>query len=341
MTEENNNNNNNENNNENNNNLRQELRVDFLRWADFEAANEVPAMFRPNNNVPNPPQNNIPFAIGEEITREDIDRNHIPWREINMFLSNGDVRYRYIGNTNNQNNRVVIQENTEKKVEKTTEKKSVKRSTTSQEKGKKIALITTAFGVLFKKIYPNLIILTDQDRITSQLLSSIDLLIFSGGEDINPSLYGERNNGLSFGVNPERDSFEMPILNWAREHDKHIYGTCRGHQLINVAVGGSLYQDFTSEGLGQHYRTHGLEFDKGSENSIIRKFFEKEMVSSAHHQGVKRVGRYLRQVCTHKGLNEGSESDLIITTQFHPEFDWTPDPNNAANKFFNYLAKEW
>jgi len=183
-------------------------------------------------------------------------------------------------------------------------------------------------------------------------MPTVDMVIFDGGEDINPALYGERN--LYSFYNDKRDEEETNILRYYTALPfPRFSGVCRGHQLLNVFYGGSLWQDISKQLLGlkgvMHPSPHKVSVLKN--RSLIRKelniekFFSQSTpfyVSSLHHQAVKNLGRgftqsliwtYQRAAC---GLNEGIENKdgNIRAVQSHPEFK-----NFATDGvLFSYLA---
>lgn len=153
------------------------------------------------------------------------------------------------------------------------------------------------------------------------------LVIFSGGEDISPAIYGEKNRYSS--IQPNRDAIEMAVLKHALPLGKKILGVCRGHQLVNAGLGGKLVQDIQFELGMSHNSNHELEYL--NKESVVATYFER--VNSMHHQGVITVGNGLEPTTFWNGVYESCESDTIITVQFHPEF---MDYN--AQSFFNYIA---
>lgn len=177
-------------------------------------------------------------------------------------------------------------------------------------------------GLKVASSYPGLVYIDVVDKS--------DLIILTGGEDINPSIYNEKNLHCH-GVNPYRDSLEIRVLNLALELGKHVLGICRGHQLINAYLGGVLAQDlYMNLGMDHNYQ-HELKI---LEDGIISKFFPE--VNSMHHQGVTVPGVNLTPTSFYNGVYESCESEKILTVQFHPEF---MDGENVDN-FFNYIT-EW
>ena len=156
------------------------------------------------------------------------------------------------------------------------------------------------------------------------------LVIFTGGEDINPKLYNQKNKYSYY--RDERDYLEEKIFKQALYMNKKMLGVCRGHQLINALLGGNLVQDISRELKMHHQGYHNLDILK--EDSIISRYFPDD-VNSMHHQGVTKVGRTLTPTTFHNGVYESCESDGIITVQFHPEF-----MGKYSNDFFRFI-KSW
>jgi putative glutamine amidotransferase len=160
------------------------------------------------------------------------------------------------------------------------------------------------------------------------ILDGVSALVLSGGEDINPSIYGQSNTHSRW-INKERDTFEIKLLAKAVQKGLKILGICRGHQLLNAVMGGTLYQDIYVEGFG-HGGLHALGV-----NEFGRSLFGSHVIdtNSMHHQGVRDVAPDFNQFAIHSdGLIEGiySEKYKAIGVQWHPEvmqshqevFDW-------------------
>jgi putative glutamine amidotransferase len=166
------------------------------------------------------------------------------------------------------------------------------------------------------------------------LYERIDGLLLSGGGDIQPQYYGEPAHEKLGTVDPARDFAEIPLARWAAADGKPVLGICRGAQIINVALGGSLYQDITTqiESDLQHdlsyarqdwtFLAHDLEL---APNSHLAALFETTRMStnSLHHQSLKAIAPGLRPVgWAPDGVVEaieGSTSNFMIGVQCHPE----------------------
>ena len=151
-----------------------------------------------------------------------------------------------------------------------------------------------------------------------------DGLILCGGNDIEPMYYGEEMNG-AVSIDHERDAFEMELAKKFIEAGKPVMGICRGHQLLNVYFGGSLYQHI--DNVEEHRvegtvaKTHKVTATKGS---ICYDLYGDEfIVNSIHHQAVKELGAGLRvTMISEDGKTVEAfehESLPIFGVQWHPE----------------------
>jgi putative glutamine amidotransferase len=131
------------------------------------------------------------------------------------------------------------------------------------------------------------------------LLDRVDALLLAGGADIDPASYGEEPHPETKGTWPERDAFELSLTRRALERDVPVLGICRGMQLINVAMGGTLDQHLPeSIGDGRHrstagtFGTHHVRLAEGT-LACEAAGTDGLLVMSHHHQGVAKVGEGL------------------------------------------------
>jgi putative glutamine amidotransferase len=172
-------------------------------------------------------------------------------------------------------------------------------------------------------------------RAADALLDGIDGLVLSGGSDLDPGYYGEESVPELGVTLPARDAFEMALLEHALRRQVPIFGICRGMQILNVALGGTLYQDLPSQMdhmvlLGHRQvtpkwqPTHEVEVDEGSGVAKILGTDELK-VNSYHHQAIKDLASGLVAVAySPDGVIEAVESgDLskrwMIGVQWHAE----------------------
>lgn len=185
-------------------------------------------------------------------------------------------------------------------------------------------------------------LLDDEDALRGAYEACSGILI-PGGVDMDPATYGEAPHEKLGRIDPARDRVELQLTRWAVEDRKPLLGLCRGLQVINVAAGGSLYQDLDAqlEGAIKHdyFPNYGFERDHLSHEvavapaSRLRSLVDLEQlpVNSMHHQGVKQLGTGLRACAVASdGLIEAVESTgghWMVGVQWHPEVFDADDPH--------------
>lgn len=173
--------------------------------------------------------------------------------------------------------------------------------------------------------------------LTEPSLENASALLLTGGRDIDASLYGEQRHAEADEPDPGRDAFELTLLRRALEIDMPVLAICRGHQLLNVAMGGSLVQHIES---GKHVwledeavssQAHSVMLQPGLLSTALGADGLVE-VNSRHHQGVtpERLGRGLRVTATSDdGFIEAvdvPDRSWVVGIQWHPE---RPEPGIA------------
>jgi len=164
----------------------------------------------------------------------------------------------------------------------------------------------------------------------------LDGLVLQGGADVSPGAYGEEPLRPEWAGDPVRDAYELELLHEFMEAGKPVLGICRGMQLINVALGGSLYQDLpsqlpgevTHEGGAFDRNIHEVRFTEGGQLSRWSGGIAGGKVVSIHHQGIRRFGRDL--VPEAVAEDEVVEAirwkgrSFVFGVQWHPEFHQQP-----------------
>jgi putative glutamine amidotransferase len=174
------------------------------------------------------------------------------------------------------------------------------------------------------------------------VFDSVDGLLLSGGGDVDPAFYDEAASEQSRDIDRERDELEITLARWAVESQKPFLAICRGIQVMNVALGGSLYQDVQSEmpganrhayfqsmGFARDYPAHDVQFASASRLAQVLNR-DSYTVNSLHHQGIKRLAPGLAAVGhAPDGLVEAVElpgHEFALGVQWHPEALAPSDP---------------
>ena len=178
----------------------------------------------------------------------------------------------------------------------------------------------------------------------------LDGVMLPGGEDIDPSIYGEERHPQLDSTEKERDRTELLLARWALEAGVPILGVCRGVQMMNVACGGTLYQDLTTQmpDLQKHdyfpptyerFRiTHQVAIE--ADSRLARALGQIHEVNSMHHQGIRALGAGLRAVgIAEDGLAEALE---MLEVAFAVGVQWRPEElaktdQASAGLFYNFV----
>jgi len=165
------------------------------------------------------------------------------------------------------------------------------------------------------------------------ILSEVDGVLLQGGSDVSPTSYGETPLRPEWEGDRIRDDYERQIVHAAMTLGKPLLGVCRGLQILNVALGGSLYQDITHQNqtaiVHRDWNVydelhHGIRIEKDS--ALGKVYGSKGKINSIHHQGIKQLAPDLvaEAWCEEDGIIEAvrlKKQDLfMLGVQWHPEF---------------------
>jgi putative glutamine amidotransferase len=197
---------------------------------------------------------------------------------------------------------------------------------------------------------PILIPMINDLPILTALLARMDGLLLPGGIDLHPSRYGEVAHPLTEEADLELDEFEITLASLAFQQDIPVLGICRGMQLINVILGGTLYQDIdtqypncithTNRHLPRTHIAHQIVVEVGSRMETILGVQEM-MVNSLHHQAIKDPGKGVR--ITGRALDgmaellEVSGYRFVMAAQSHPEEIYAVEP--AFKRLFSAFVQ--
>jgi putative glutamine amidotransferase len=181
----------------------------------------------------------------------------------------------------------------------------------------------------------------------SRWLDQFEGLVLTGGGDIDPSFYGKAPDPHLYGVDTTRDAFEIELARAAIEHRFPLLAICRGIQVVNVALGGTLDQHIVGKpGLAPHGIPGGgspvLHAVKVEHESMLSRAMgiETAVSSCHHHQAIAEFGQGLRPVAwTDDGVIEAIEipGSPLIAVQWHPEDTAADDP--AQQGLFDALVR--
>lgn len=204
---------------------------------------------------------------------------------------------------------------------------------------------------------PLIIPLTQEPLVLQELYELSDGILFPGGEDVAPRHYGESPEPDLGEVSELRDEVELLLAEWALRDHKPMLGICRGLQLLNVALGGTLHQDLKTgyphcnitEGPNRWITlAHEIEIEK---NTLLHALIgaDKVRVNTLHHQAPKVVAPKLRVNARSvpdgviEGVEWADEEQDLLALQCHPE-GLTPDVDVRWSRCFEWLierARRW
>jgi putative glutamine amidotransferase len=184
------------------------------------------------------------------------------------------------------------------------------------------------------------------EREPDEVLDLLDGLILAGGADVDPAVYGAAAHPETKGTRAERDTFEVALARRALERDLPFLGICRGMQVMNVALGGTLLQHLPeSHGHHDHRRVPG-SFD-GAEHDVRLMAGslaaraageERHETRSHHHQGVDRIGDGL-QVSGWSALDELPEAVELADRRFALGVQWHPEADPTSRLIASLVAE--
>lgn len=186
---------------------------------------------------------------------------------------------------------------------------------------------------------PVMLPLTRSPEIIRSLADTFDGFLFTGGQDINPEIYGEKPEAFCGKLCDGRDRMEELLFRQALEQDKPAFGICRGLQLFNALLGGTLYQDIPTQlkaekQVGHSQKppydrpVHAVAIERESPLYQLLKV-DSMPVNSYHHQGVRKLSKQLKPAArSEDGLVEAvymPGKRFVRAVQWHPEFIYKAD----------------
>lgn len=191
-----------------------------------------------------------------------------------------------------------------------------------------------------------------EPELAGDYIKTIDKLLLAGGQDVTPFLYNEEPHPKLGPTSIERDRFEMALIKEAIKQDKPILTVCRGTQLLNVTLGGTLYQDLSEypDWKVKHdmfptvpdFGLHSITI-KG-DSTLAPLFGERAQVNSYHHQALKNLAESLVPIAWSadqivEAVESREQNTKILGVQWHPELTHQNDPKEQS--IFDFFVQEF
>lgn len=191
------------------------------------------------------------------------------------------------------------------------------------------------------------------DSTLQAIYARLEGILLPGGGDIDPKYFDEAPHPATGEIDPHRDRTEVQLAQWAMRDDLPIFGICRGHQVLNVAMGGALIQDIPSQleaeniephalpdGTPRVHRSHSIALDASSKLAAIIGTTHVD-VNSIHHQSVKTPAPgFVVTATSPDGVIEATEMPdkrFALSVQWHPE-DLSTDDGQMQALFNHFVA---
>ncbi len=190
-----------------------------------------------------------------------------------------------------------------------------------------------------------LMIPTEYRLSVDEMVDEIDGLLLQGGSDVSPKSYDEEPIKPEWGGDWHRDQYEIRLINECIKQKKPVLGICRGLQILNVALGGTLYQDINHQVENTIVHRDWHQYDRlhhdvnFSEGSLLEELYQisSGTIISIHHQAIKDLGKGLVVEATSsedqiiEAIRHVDEENFIYAVQWHPEFQQEEDYHLISN----------
>ena len=189
---------------------------------------------------------------------------------------------------------------------------------------------------------PVMLPLTDDEEALKRLVDTLDGFLIAGGQDVSPALYGEETKPTCKELCPERDAMESVLLRLLWNANKPVFGICRGLQMMNAHLGGTLFQDLPTEHPSGVNHRMAAPYDRAEHPVTLVKdaplfsllCADSIGVNSCHHQAIKALAPCLHPMAVAPdGLIEAvcaPEKRFVWAVQWHPEFFFRKDETSRT-----------
>lgn len=198
-------------------------------------------------------------------------------------------------------------------------------------------------------IMPVVLPITDKSDVIERYAREFDGFLFTGGDDVYPPIYGEEKLDCCGDVETERDEYEIKLLGEIIKLDKPVFGICRGIQIMNVALGGTLWQDITTQLLGG--KSHAYKDENCRPAHVVKTSgfvstlagADEIVTNSYHHQSLKKLGEGFEACAVScDGIIEAAEHTSLRyykAVQWHPEMNPTELSYRLAGDFLSAVQE--
>ena len=206
-------------------------------------------------------------------------------------------------------------------------------------------------GIIKHGGIPMIFTFVEDEADIQQMVDMCDAFLFVGGVDVNPALYGEEKFNDTVDWSIERDHLEAPVVRMAMAQNKPIMGVCRGIQIINATLGGTLYQDLPVQNTAPNAHVHSQKvgYPEGGHNvdivkgTLFHELFgvDKTYVNTYHHQSLKDIAPgFTIGAYGEDGIVEAiymKDRPHVFAVQWHPEL--IREQHDCSDKLFEYFMK--
>ncbi|HFI0076983.1 TPA: gamma-glutamyl-gamma-aminobutyrate hydrolase family protein [Streptococcus suis] len=187
-----------------------------------------------------------------------------------------------------------------------------------------------------------LILPVTRPELAEQYMKLVDKLVLTGGQNVEPIHYQEKLLIDSSNYFPERDQFDLALIRAAHQQEKPIFGICRGLQIYNVALGGSLHQEISGHWQENPGNQPSQDLYFPIESQLSQIYAQEPTVNSFHRQAINKLAHSLKIIAlspdkqTIEAVQSTRDSHTFLGVQWHPELLY--GERETENRLFDYIV---